>query len=177
MNLCTLELNETKFESNSADVKGGAIYYGYGRPTFIGNIQYINNTAQYGPNIAGYPVKITFPENPSNKMNMEDLGSGIKYEESMYLVLRDFEDQAMVLDNQNQIVLKSINSSQASVNGFNSASLKNGIATFDNFIVSAEPGSQGIDVIASSKAIDSSKINDVFGSLIGNSIINVNLRH
>ena len=159
-----------------AEIKGGAMYYGYGRPTFGDNIQYTNNSAQYGPNVAGYPVKITFEDDTSNKMSKSGLGSGIKYNESMHLALRDYEDQVMVLENVNQISLFSVNSSESSVKGFNSASLKDGVAEFDNFIVSAEPGSEGIEVLATSKAIDEIKVTNVFGSSIGQSIISVALR-
>jgi len=177
MNKCSLNINETDFESNMAQIKGGAIYYGYGRPTFEDNIQYTNNSAQYGPNVAGYPVKITFQDDTSNKMSKRGLGSGIRYNESMHLALRDYEDQVMVLENINQISLFSVNSSESTVKGFNSASLKSGVAEFDNFIVSAEPGSEGIEVRATSKAIDDAKVANVFGTSIGSSIISVTLRY
>ena len=146
------------------------------RPQLGSNITFTNNTAQYGPNIASYPFKITFQNSTSDQMKLDDLGSGIKYGQDLKLTLRDFDDQVMVLDNENQIILTSQNSDEATVKGFNSAILRQGVATFDNFILSAKPGSQGINVVASSKAIDRNTINTVFGKISDN-IIKANLRY
>ena len=115
-------------------------------------------------------------DNTSNQMKLNDLGSGIKYEQDLKLTLRDYDDQVMILDNENQIILTAQNSNEATVKGFNSAILRQGIATFDNFIVSAKPGSQGVNVVASSKAIDRNKQNSVFGSISDN-IIETNIRY
>ena len=111
----------------------------------------------------------------STNIKISNLGSGIKYENELELSLRDYDDQIMVLDNENQIILNPADRSIATVKGFNSAALKKGVALFDNFIVTAEPGSTGVQVIASSKAIDRNKIITIFGSLSDN-IIEADMR-
>ena len=140
------------------------------------NSIFTNNTAQYGPNIASYAVKITQENNPSSDITINDLGSGVKYNETLKLVVRDYDNQIMVLNDQNQIIITSVDSSKSQVGGFNSASLNQGKAEFDNFVVIAEPGSEGIMVLTSSKAIDSAKIMEVFGDVISNNTMKINFR-
>jgi len=137
----------------------------------------LNNTALYGPNIASYATKITFKQDPTKEMKITNLGSGIVYEQEIELTLRDADDQIMVLDNSNQIILTSVvNSSLATVKGFNSAILKNGIAKFNNFIVVSEPGTQNIFVSATSKAINKNKLSILTGSTIKDNFIEVGFR-
>jgi len=120
LNSWNLDIEDSHFTSNRATEKGGAIYYDYKRPNFITNISYLNNTASYGPNIASYGVKITFSTSTSTDMKISNLGSGITYEQQMKLVVRDYDDQVMVLNNENQIIITSDNNTLAQVGGFNS---------------------------------------------------------
>jgi hypothetical protein len=53
------------FQHNQANDKGGAIYYDSYRPD-ISEVQFLNNSAKYGNNIASYPVSIKGVSNFSN---------------------------------------------------------------------------------------------------------------
>jgi len=57
------------------------------------------------------------------------------------------------------------------------AALKEGKAEFDNLIVSAKPGSEGIKIVASSKAIDTTMIRSIFGDIISNNTIELSFRY
>ena len=120
MALWALNINDTKFESNVALIKGGAIYYDYGRPEFVSSIIFNNNSAKYGPDIASYAVKITFENDTSNDMKINNFGSGIVYEEVLKFAVRDYDNQIMVLDDENQIIISSGNPSISQISGFNS---------------------------------------------------------
>ena len=103
-----------------ATIKGGAVYYDYARPTFGSTIIYTNNSAQYGRDIASYAVKLTYADDPMKSLKIDNFGSGIAYETVLSFALRDYDNQIMVLDNENQIIITSVNSSVAQVSGFNS---------------------------------------------------------
>ena len=178
MILCSLDINDVIFQDNKAGLKGGSIYYDYARPIFGGNVTHTNNTAQYGNNIASYPIKIAFKDSPTTEMKILNLGSGIAYEKELELALFDADNQIMTLENAHQIILTSIvNSSQATVRGFNSAALRKGIAKFDNFIVVAQPGMLNIFVSATSKAIDKNKLSSIAGVTVQDDLIEVGLRY
>jgi len=57
------------------------------------------------------------------------------------------------------------------------AGLRQGISVFDKFIVIAEPGSVNVKVIASCKAINSAKINGIFGNPLSNNTISIDFRN
>jgi len=118
--LWSLSIQETEFKENTAVKKGGALFYDYRRPEFGHSILFSNNSAQYGPDIASYAVKITFSELSSQQMKLENVGSGIAYEEDLKFVVRDYDNQIMVLDNENQIIINSQNDTLVQVGGFNS---------------------------------------------------------
>lgn len=110
-------------------------------------------------------------------MKINNLGSGITYENVIELTLRDADNQIIVLDDENQVLLTSLkNSSIATVKGFNSAVFRSGVATFDNFIVASEPGTQNIFVSVTSKAIDKDKLSVITGSTMEDDLLEVNLR-
>ena len=176
LSLCNLVISNTTFESNSA-YEGGAIFYNYKRPVFKADIIFNSNSADYGPNIASYAVKITMADDLKMNLAIDKLGSGIKYEKQLGLVVRDYDDQRMVLNNKDQIILTSNDNTKAQVLGFNSAPLIKGEAKFDNFIVVAKPGAENIKVLASSNAINKNKISTIFGSAQSGNLININFRY
>ena len=173
---CQLNLTETVFNHNQASEKGGAIFYNYNRPLFR-NVTYLNNSAQYGPDIASYAVKITFNDSFSNSMSINNMPSGLPYPNAFTLVLRDYDNQVMVLNNEKQISLFSSNSSIASVSGINSVVLKNGTATFNDFTVAAQLGLQNVMFRATSKAIDSFKVTAVYGRSTKESLVKLDFRY
>jgi predicted outer membrane repeat protein len=54
---CQFSIANSTFSSNSASVKGGAIYYDTYKP-FLTNLSFNNNSAPYGPDLASYPTQI-----------------------------------------------------------------------------------------------------------------------
>ncbi|CAI2375458.1 unnamed protein product [Moneuplotes crassus] len=175
--LCYLNLSNNTFEHNSASFKGGALYYDYSRPIFGDSLVYTNNTANYGNNIASYAVKVTFANDSRAPLKLNDFGSGLAYPETLNFAVRDYDDQVMNLNSQDQIRMSATNSKTTEVKGFNSAPLRNGIAEFDNLIVVAEQGSDEIQVTATSNAIDQNRIQQIFGSQISSNIITCNIRY
>ena len=137
----------------------------------------MNNTAQYGPDIASYAVKITFNNSFSNSMSINNIPSGLPYPNTLTLVLRDYDNQVMVLNNENQISLFSSNSSIASVSGVNSMVLKKGASTFNDFTVAAQPGLQNVMFRATSKAINSKKVAAVYENTIKENFVQLNFRY
>jgi predicted outer membrane repeat protein len=53
---CNYTITNTDFTNNSAKINGGAIRFTYYKPNIAGNNTFLGNTADYGPNMASYPV-------------------------------------------------------------------------------------------------------------------------
>ena len=71
---CFSTLINTIFESNYAEIKGGAIFYNRNMP-LMQNLTFLNNTALiYGPDIASYPV--SFKLNGSSDQSLVNVASG-----------------------------------------------------------------------------------------------------
>ena len=170
-----MSITQNKFESNIGLEKGGAIYYNYNRPTISNNI-FINNQALYGPNIASYPVKIVMRNSNKDFMSLVNVGSGIKYENDITLALLDYDDQEMVLNSQDRININPLNFLQSSIKGTNYGQLKNGVAAFSDLIFISHPGTTNVKFVATSKVIDTDKIQNVFGSQISYNQIDVSFR-
>ena len=137
---------------------------------------YLNNSALYGQNVASYAVKVILEGSVSDKMKINNIGPGIPYDKTLKFIVKDFDNQIMVLDSQNQISITPADPSIAKVKGFNIQPLVNGVASFENLIVHADAGSSGIILDVTSKSIDKRKINDIFGSQISDNTIELNLR-
>ena len=166
---------DTTFSNNRAIIKGGSIYYNFKRPTLT-RVGMVNNTAPYGPNIASYAVKIRKYDSTSDDIIIDNVGAGIKYDKEIKLALLDYDNQVMVLNSVNQITISSINTSISSVSGTNSVLLSKGVATLNDFVVEAKHGSKGVEFQASSKAIDTDKITQVYGGAVSNNTVTVNFR-
>jgi len=175
MSLCNLSVQNTLFRLNNATRMGGAIYYSFKRPD-LPNIVFENNTAPYGPNLASYAVKIRRYEGTSDDILIDNVGAGIKYDKEIKLALLDYDNQVMVLNSVNEITIISSASNVTSVSGTNSVLQENGIGTFENLIVLGIHGSRGVKFQASSKAIDTSKITQVYGGPVSNNTVTVNFR-
>ena len=176
LTLCELKATDSTFEDNKATVKGGAIYYDYTHPR-IENVTYTNNSAQYGPDIASYAVKIRKVGSQSDTITIKDMGSGIVLDETLHLELLDYENQVMVLENANSISIFPRNTSEASVQGINTALLQSGKAEFDGLIFIAHPGAESIQFYATSKAINTAKIRAAYNHSISDNDIFVSFRY
>jgi hypothetical protein len=172
---CSLSLESIELVNNSALVKGGGLYYDYMRPTFK-EITFTNNSASYGNEIASYPVRIKEISSDSNTIFLYQVGPSIKLEAPLILKLVDYDDQTMVLDSSSQILIQPANRSISSLNGFNSESLHQGVAIFENITFLAKLGSQNATFLALSKAINVNKIKKAFKDVHWENEIIVNFR-
>ena len=139
------------------------------------NITFINNIASYGNNIASYAVKIRFEGRPENQVELNNVTSGLIYPQ-FKLSLFDIDDQTMVLDNISQISITPVYRSTTSIKGASQVVVHAGVSTFDNFFLIAKPGSTNIYLNAASRAIDSTKIANVFGPNAFSNLITANFR-
>ena len=171
---CNLNISTTTLSSNRATSQGGAIYYNYNRPTII-NATFTNNTASYGPDFASYAVSIIMNNNISTKMVINNMVSGVQSDQDVKLSAIDFDNQTMLLNNFNQIIINPVNKTAATMKGTNSGLLRNGVATFSNLIVNTKPGSTNMQFQATTSAIDSIKVKEVYGSVSSN-LISANFR-
>jgi hypothetical protein len=172
---CKLVLDTNSFSHNEAIRQGGAVYYDFKRPTFT-NIEYRNNTALYGHNIASYPAKIRIKDSDSDDIILNNVGSGIVLPYSLELVLVDYDNQVMILDSSSQVSIKSIDTLINYVLGTNAALLNNGLAKFKDLNFAGITGSQNQKFQASSTAIDKVKIQKAFGTQISENYIIINFR-
>ena len=168
-------MTRNKFENNTGTQEGGAIYYNYNRPV-LNNNTFTNNQALYGPNIASYPVKIVMRNDDIDYMSLTNVGSGIKYKNEIKLTLLDYDNQEMVLNSQDIININPLNSSQSSIQGTNYGQLENGVTIFDDLTFISIPGTENVKFVATSSAIDTDKIQNVFGSQISDNQIDVSFR-
>ena len=148
------QFDSSNFANNTAEVQGGAIYYNFRRPK-LNYIVFDKNIAPYGINIASYPIKIVEKISKSSQMVYEGVPSGIKFKYILTLTIIDFDDQTFP-DSTSSIKINSITQG-ASVSGFNSAKVNNGVAEFDNLIFISAPGAKHIMFKVTSNAIDVAK--------------------
>ena len=170
-----MNASQNKFESNIATKEGGAIYYDYNRPNLVDNMFY-NNQAQYGPEIGSYPVKIVISGSNNTNVSISNIGSGIEYEGSIDMALLDYDNQTMVLNSQDSITINPFNFTDSSIFGTNFGQLANGTTTFSGLTFVNQPGAMNVPFVASSKAIDTDKINKVFGNQFNDTIIDISFR-
>ena len=113
------------------------------------------NIAPYGLNIASYSIKIVEANSLRELITYENVPSGIKIGSILKFTLMDYDNQT-VPDSSNSIKINSI-TQEASVSGFNSAKVSNGVAEFDNLIFISAPGVKNIMFKVTSNAINVAK--------------------
>ena len=171
---CNLNINTTTLNSNHAASQGGAIYYGYNKP-IINNISLSNNTSNYGPDLASYAVKIIMSNNTTFQMIIDNMVSGVQYDQNIKFSVVDYYNQTMFLNSVNKLTINSVNKTAVLMKVINSSLLRSGVATFNNLIVITKPGSTNMLLQATTSAIDSAKVKEVDGS-VSNNLISVNFR-
>ena len=97
--------------------------------TSLGFDSYI---APYGPNVASYAIKIVEADSLSTIVIYENIPSGIKMGSTLSFMLLDYDNQKFP-DNSNSIKVNA-QTQRASVSGFNSAKVDQGVAEFNNLI-------------------------------------------
>ena len=162
-----LILTENHFIDNKATEQGGAITYNFINPLLLQNY-FRNNTADYGDNLASYPVRIGLENSLKDDIIIwPEVGSGIILDEEIKLALFDYDDQIITIDQSSQIIILPKNQTQARIGGTNAVVVKNGVATFNGLYATSEPGSKNVLLLASSTSIDISKVDTAFqGSVI-----------
>ena len=153
---CSSYIEHSQFINNTATQQGGAIQYNFRRPG-LNNINFDNNQAMYGQNIASYPVRVVFNDFINDSMILADVVSGIAYPDTINLTIVDLDNQVMNLLSSGQIKIVGITNG-ASVRGIDSSLLNNGVAQFDNIQFIHMPGQSNINYKAVSNLIDSNKV-------------------
>lgn len=92
----SLTLSSNKFHMNIGKKQGGSIYYSKKRPRFFNN-EFENNSAEYGENIASYPIRIKSSEN-STYFILENVIPQAKRPliSNLSFVLLDYDDQITI---------------------------------------------------------------------------------
>ena len=169
--ICLTSILNTTFSDNVAQISGGAIMYDLFRPT-LSSLIFSNNSAQYGPNIASYAIKIKIGETNQNTLTINNAISGKSSQIFIFNIL-DFDDQVIKLDSTSKITIKS-NSSESQVIGKSSVVSNAGIVIMSEVILVSAPGSHNIifSVNPSSISLDIAKTiygnNYTFPSIISN---------
>ena len=135
-----------------------------------------NNTAQYGSNIASYPIKIALVDSQSDSIFLTDIASGQVYNSTLEFKLVDHDDQIITIDNASTIKIRSINQN-TSVSGFAQSVVNKGEASFDQLILQAKPGSQNVEFEISSLALDSEKISLQYNNTMSQAKIDASFRY
>ncbi|CAI2367407.1 unnamed protein product [Moneuplotes crassus] len=174
---CTNTFINLVIEHNVAAEMGGGIYYNLYRPN-MKDIKNFNNSAQYGPNIASYAVRVAESKTHSYQIYVNDIPSGLKYENPLHFEIEDYDHQVMNLISSVNLKILSDNP-RLSVKGTDFAVIKNGKATFDNLIFKGEAGLRNNTFKLKTISINKKKINKALGNLQGiyNNFIDISFRH
>ena len=171
--ICQNTITNSIFLSNIGVEQGGAIYYSFRRPE-LQNITFNYNNAQYGPNIASYPVRIVNSVNMNNLIVLSNVASGLVYQETIRMLLVDYDSQTMNLISDSQIKILPVTSG-ASLQGVDYSVLTNGEAEFANLQFVYSPGQNNIEYLATCDLIDSNKIS--YLDLPTNNSIDISFRY
>lgn len=132
---CQYSLLNSLFEGNSAYVKGGAICWEDVMPKLI-SISFSNNSATYGNEVSSYAIQLTY----GLRTHLDTVVSGQTYTDTLSLALRDHYGTVVATDNESTAELV-VTQAGASVSGTWKVMASNGVFTFQNFAITATPGS------------------------------------
>ena len=108
------------------------------------------------------PVKIIQAETNSTSVVLNNVTSGQERGEAIKFSIVDHDNQVSAISSGGRITISPLTSGAAML-GTSSASLVNGIATFNDLILVAQPGSKNIKYRISSTSIDESKLLRQYG--------------
>ena len=171
--ICQNVIINSTFSNNMASVQGGAIYYNYRRPE-MSNIEYHNNTASYGSDIGSYPVRIVNNVMMDEPIVLTNVASGLTYNETLILLLVDYDGQTMNLISNGQIKIVPVTNG-ASLSGVDYSVLVNGQSDFDSLQFVYAPGQVNIQFLATCDLIDQEKVS--YLNLPTNDSIDVSFRY
>ena len=171
--ICQNIISDSTFSNNFAVQQGGAISYDFRRPD-ISNLEFINNQAAYGPNIASYPVRIVNSVRMDEQIVLTNVTSGMTYHETITMLLVDYDSQTMNLINISQVNIVPVTSG-ATLQGVDYSVLVNGQADSDNLQFVYGPGQDNIEYVATCDLIDQNKVS--YLTLPTNNSIDVSFRY
>jgi len=91
---CLFEAGNNTFSSNSASLRGGAIYFNWLPPVISSQNFYSNNTAPYGQDLASYPYDLVV-----TREDNEVAASGQPFKDSFRVALLDIYGKEVAIDN------------------------------------------------------------------------------
>ena len=140
------------------------------------NLTFTNNYASYGSNIASYAIKIKLNNSYSDDIILENVGSGVLYDQTLDFILIDADNQTMVLDSSSQIEIKSF-SSDTLVSGINAVKANQGAVSFSSLYFTSNPGDTNVEFEITSKALDTEILKLQFGADYSQAPITVSFRY
>lgn len=174
-----LNLTNNTFQNNIAELKGGAIYYSLQRP-IMKNLSFLNNSAEYGDNLASYPVKIIDYETSIHKISIDSVGSGITHNGIIKVALVDYDHQLMSIEDDANVKIMAMSNS-TSVKGTNLERFHQGVASFSGVKFYAKPGSQDVPFLFYSDSISPQQLYYGLGVFANSTeylnLINVSFRY
>jgi len=141
--LCKYNLTDISLNHSSAGIDGGAIKYDRMEPIMI-DVLRINNTAMYGPFIAGYPITAEFVNAASavplrlGAINVTE-ASGQEISHLVYLGLYDHR-KVLVSTEQTSMMTISSHSSAVLLSGLVNVKPKDGVYKVEHITVISPPG-------------------------------------
>ena len=156
---CTVKVSFCEFVDNKAYSQGGSIYWKDSMPE-ISNCSFSGGRAQYGPDIASFPVQLVISsisgKNAENtNLALNNVASGQLSDQILTLALLDHYGQIVSINTDSALSLSSTSSS-TSVLGATSFTVRNGTYTVQGFGVTAPPASS-TTLLMRTSAIDYTK--------------------
>jgi hypothetical protein len=174
---CDYTLKDNSFSDNRASANGGAFSWNDVMPKTAHNI-YKDNIAVYGNNISSYPISFiieadslqneestdtpttteaTMKNDIRPLASFDNIASGqVNPELNFTIKLLDHYDNVVTTDNTSQCEILPLDSTNTTLTGDTKIIAKQGTFKFDNFLVSAKPGSK-TSLILEINSIDPSK--------------------
>ncbi|CAG9324295.1 unnamed protein product [Blepharisma stoltei] len=161
---CYFDISWNNFSNNLAVYKGGAISWDNSKP-ILENNNFWNNSALYGNDIASFPAMMVFLNGTNQRvlqyrrnldLILNDIASGQNKNPPLTFALIDDISQIITTDCSSQAQLLS-SSDDLIISGTSIANAVNGIFHFNEYIITAKPGSS-LEMSVISSAIDDSKM-------------------
>ena len=170
---CSMMISNSEFQSNSAEV-GGAIKYSLYRPQ-MNNVTFLNNSANYGPNIASYPIKVGINNITDSTITLNNVASGQIYSSSLYMTLLDYDLQKIKINNTRDILITPA-TSNATIKGNFIKTISDGSLVMDGVVFSAIPGSKQMRYNLTTDQIDDQRTLMAYGTNFTTPTISANFR-
>lgn len=176
--VCIFTISNSQIVNNTAVVSGGGIQYDVMRP-IMENLIIENNTAQYGPKIASYAMRLKLYHNVTDKIYFTNVGSGIIGDILFYIEMLDADDQIMILNSKYWVHIRAQIPNQTqpqSLGGVISNQVVNGVALFDKLAFISAPGNINVMYDLHSDDFDHAIIQRQFNGTFKQEIVHVDFR-